>query len=56
MNKLRLSKQTVRILSSQQLTQARGASDDTSINSGYTVCLTRMLTLCTVISARCQTP
>ena len=57
MKRLTLNRQTVRILTAADLRHVAGASDDTSINSGYTVCLTRMRYLCTTtVSDRCTTP
>jgi hypothetical protein len=56
MEKLKLSKHTLRILTSADLTRVVGASDDTSINSGLTICITRVATLCTVISKLCTIP
>jgi hypothetical protein len=55
-NKLKLSKQTLRLLTNADLALAMGASDDTSINSGLTICITRIATLCTVISKLCTVP
>jgi hypothetical protein len=55
--KLKLSKQTLRVLTHVELARAVGASDDdTSINSGLTICITRVATLCTVISKLCTVP
>lgn len=54
--RLALDKHTIRILTSADLASAAGASDDTSVNSGLTICITRIATLCTVISRLCTVP
>jgi hypothetical protein len=54
--KLHIDRQTLRVLSAFDLPHAVGASDDTSINSGLTVCITHINTLCTVISSLCTVP
>lgn len=57
MKRLKVSTQTIRILTSPDLRAVAGGSDNTSIGSGYTICLTRVRTLCTtVVSARCTEP
>jgi hypothetical protein len=55
-SKLRVNSQTLRILASVDLARVAGASDDTTIHSGLTICITRIQTLCTVISAHCTIP
>lgn len=54
--KLTLGRQTIRVLTTADLARAAGASDDTSANSGLTICVTRVATLCTVISKLCTVP
>lgn len=56
MKRLKINKQAVRVLRSADLSYVNGASDDTSINSGLTICITRVATLCTVISGLCTIP
>jgi hypothetical protein len=56
MKKLKIRAQTLRILTATDLAHVPGGSDDTSINSGLTVCITRVNTLCTVISSLCTIP